>query len=92
MPAFTSGNVKEERHNSKVHKTTIDETLFKKFLKEKENDILKIVKSRNCNVPPRHLMEKALDSDIQNLVLKYDKKSTAKLNAYLTILLEKVKK
>ena len=37
-------------------------------------------------------MEKALDSDIQNLVLKYDKKSTAKLNAYLTILLEKVKK
>ena len=89
---FASGNVKEERHNSKVQKTTIGETLFKKFLKEKENDILKIVKSRNYNVPSRHLMDKALDSDIQDLILKYDKKRTAKLNEYFNDFIRKSKK
>ena len=74
LSEFASGNVKEESHSSKVQTTLTDETLFKKFLKEKENDILKIVKSRNCNVRPRHLMDKTLDSDIQNLILNYDKK------------------
>ena len=52
LSEFASGNVKEERHSSKVQTTIIDETLFKKFFNEKENDIFKIVKSGNCNVRP----------------------------------------
>ena len=39
LSEFASGNVKEERHSRKVQTTIIDETLFKKFLKEKENNI-----------------------------------------------------
>ena len=78
MSEFASGNVKEERRSSKVQTTIIDETLFKKFLKEKENDILKFEKPRNCNVRPRYLMGKTLDSDIQNLILKYGKKEYRK--------------
>ena len=78
MQTFLSEFAKKKSHSSKVETTVIDETLFKKSLKEKENDLLKIAKSRNCNVFPRHLMEKTLDSDIQNLILKYDKKDYRK--------------
>ena len=74
LSEFESGNVKEESYGSKVKTTLIDKALFKNFLKEKENYISKIVKSRNCNVWPRHLMDKAPDSDIQNPILKYNKK------------------
>ena len=75
LSEFSSGNANKESHSSKVQTALIDETLFKKFLKEKESDMLKIVKSRNCNARrPRHLMDKTLDSDIQNLILNYDKK------------------
>ena len=78
LSEFSSGSVKEKRHSSKVQTTIIDEILFKKFSKEEENDILKIVKSRNCNVRPRHLMDKRVGSNIQNLVLKYNKKEYRK--------------
>ena len=44
LSEFSNDNVKGERYSSKVQTTIIDEKLFKKFLKEKENDILKIVK------------------------------------------------
>ena len=44
LSEFSNDIVKEERYSSKVQTTIIDEKLFKKCLKEKENDILKIVK------------------------------------------------
>ena len=78
LSEFSSDYVKEERYISKVQTTVTDVTLFKKNLKEKENDILKIVQSRNCNVCSRHLMDKTLDSDIQDLILKYEKKEYRK--------------
>ena len=78
LSEFSSDYVKEERYISKVQTTVTDVTLFKKNLKEKENDILKIVQSRNCNVRSRHLMDKTLDSDIQDLILKYEKKEYRK--------------
>ena len=78
LSEFSSDYVKEERYISKVQTTVTDVTLFKKNLKEKENDILKIVQSRNCNACSRHLMDKTLDSDIQDLILKYEKKEYRK--------------
>ena len=78
LSEFSSDYVKEERYISKVQTTVTDVTLFKKNLKEKENDILKIAQSRNCNACSRHLMDKTLDSDIQDLILKYEKKEYRK--------------
>lgn len=66
LSEFSSDYVKEERYISKVQTTVTDVTLFKKNLKEKENDILKTVKSKACNVSQRPLMDKTRDSDIQN--------------------------
>ena len=92
LSEFSNDNVKEERYSSKVQTTLIDEKLFKKCLKEKENDILKIVKSKNCNVRPRHLLDKTLDSDIQNLILKYDKKEYRKAERIFKDFIRKSKK
>ena len=92
LSEFSNDNVKEERYSSKVQTTIIDEKLFKKFSKEKENDILKIVKSKNCNVCPRHLLDKTLDSDIQNLILKYDKKEYRKAERIFKDFIRKSKK
>ena len=66
LPELKGNNIKEESHSSKVQTTLFDKTQFNKFLKEKENDILKIVKSKTCNVSQRPLMDKTRDSDIQN--------------------------
>lgn len=66
LPELKGNNIKEESHSSKVQTTLFDKTQFNKFLKEKENDILKTVKSKACNVSQRPLMDKTRDSDIQN--------------------------